>query len=115
MSIEIIIAILSLLISLFTSIRQKRETDRLNQINLESQIYMDVFKEFMIEKLPRARNYIYIDKEGRLKDCKELSSELIALKNASLYFSYRNKFFYDKLKDKITELDEYMVKKRIVF
>jgi len=108
-----VIAIIISLIALATSIYIWKKTDdaqkQINNTNLESVIYLDVFKDFLINKIPLARNELYIDSKGKICEYSKLIDVLLELKKSALYFNYRNSVFYKKITKKVSKLEDILV------
>ena len=81
-------------------------TQKLNSVNLVSRYYEKIFDKYLINQIPRARNYMRYDREtNRLEDIGQMNDTLARMKKDSLYFQYSNKKFYDKLCELINELE----------
>lgn len=107
-----IVAFIFSVISFFISIiiayvGYKKDYD-LTKISLESVFYNDIFKEYLIQKIPKARAVIWIDPNRKLRDISDLIMVLNNLRQDSLYFSYNNKSFYNKLKNACQSLEDYL-------
>lgn len=106
--ISIGISLVAIVMSWKTSILQNESEKRMNDINLEAELWVDVFKKYIISLIPNARKKIFIDPSGFLKDWNELSVVLSKLKNDAIYFQYRNKKFYSDLMAKKIEIEEFL-------
>lgn len=96
-----IIAILISVVSLFYS-------NRHNKINLESKYADDIFKEYILKKIPETRNKITHNGE-KLNGTDDLIEVLNSLRKDSLYYSFHNKKFYEQLKKETQELEDILV------
>ena len=106
----LIISLLALLLSVYVAIAESKRDYKITKISIEFEFYREIYKEHLIKNIPEARNYMRIDKEGRLKDAQPLIDELNKIRRDSLYFLYNNKPFYMKLKNKLQTLEDYVIK-----
>lgn len=107
--IALIVSIFALIISIGVPVIEYARDYRINRINLESEYFKEIYKEHLVSKLPKARNYITFDASKKLIGTDNLINELQELLVSSLYFKYTNETFYKNLKDKIQALEDYLV------
>lgn len=107
--IAIVISVVSILFSIYSFFKNNELSRKINSVNLESELYMDIFKDFLLEKIPRTRNKIYIDSNGKVCGYDELINVVIDLKKKSVYFSYRKHTFYKNLREKLSEIEDNLV------
>ncbi|OMD87939.1 MULTISPECIES: hypothetical protein [Paenibacillus] len=105
----LIVSIAAAVIALAVAFIQRRTDHKLNQTNLESVYFNEIYKEYLIKRLPNARKYIYIDTSGMLKDTDKIRDELNNIRQDSLYYFYNDNIFYKKLKTKCQSLEDYLV------
>lgn len=91
-------------VSLYKSIKHEK---KLNSINLISDFYLDVFKEFLINDIPIAREKLRFS-GNKLTGSKDLFNVLGKMKRKSLFFLYTNRNFFKNLKKEIDELEKYI-------
>lgn len=106
---SLVIAAVSIICSYFTWKKSDATTKRLNKINLESEFYIKIFKEYLITKIPTARNEIFINVGGKVSEYTRMTNTLIDLKREIKYFAYRNNSFYKELKRKIEAIEDYLI------
>lgn len=95
-------------IAIISAIVVYRQTERINRINLQSAFFDEIYKEHLIRKIPEARRYIgFVN--GRLIGTDKLVDELNDIRKDSLYFYYNNKIFFQKLKDIMQELENFLI------
>lgn len=82
---------------------------KMNQINLESEYFKDIYKDHLVYKIPTARKYIKFSMDNELEGTDKLIEELQQIRQESLYFQYNNAQFYDKLKGVLQNLEDYLV------
>lgn len=107
---SIVISIITLVLSVITWCMSEKKGKRINNINLESIFYTEIFKDYLIIELPRERMKIFINQDGFLKDYDGLCDCLLQIKKKAAYFQYRNHDFYWKLKSKLDFLEDTLIK-----
>lgn len=105
-----VLSVIAIIVSIIVAIKENRLQTDLNRINLESEYFNDIYKEHLIYKIPKARGYITFDASGKLIGTDKLIEELQQLRQDSLYFHYNKRDFYNKLKEEIQTLEDYLVK-----
>ena len=98
----LIISFLSLGFSIAAISIQKK----LNTTNLQAIYYEEIFKDYLVKKIPNAaRKLTYVN--GKLgPSYKQISEILLKMVDDSAYFAYANHEFYAKLRELYTELDD---------
>ena len=97
------------MVSLFTWYVSEKADKKKNETNLESIFYVEIFKDYLITNLPKARMNIFIDCNGHMKEYDNLCEVLLDMKKKAAYFQYRNPNFYEKLKAKLNVLEDLLV------
>lgn len=105
----LIVSIVAAVIALAVACIQRRTDHKLNQTNLESVYFNEIYKQYLIKRLPNARKYIHIDMNGILKNTDRIRDELNNIRQDSLYYLYNDSGFYDQLKTKCQSLEDYLV------
>lgn len=100
-----IIALIAIIISVYGLIRDYRIEKRAHEFD----IFRDVYKEFLVKRLPEARSQISITRAGVISGVDNLIGELTSLRKASIYFQYAEPQFYDNLKKTLWDLEDYLV------
>ena len=104
------IAILSMLISIGLAIVQYKQQKSIHQTSLNSKYHDKIFLDHLINKIPESRKYMRFNNEtGTLDDTCAFTDELSEMLNGALYYKYKDKDFYKKLKDKIQEIEDYVM------
>lgn len=85
------------------------QTKKINDINLSASYYSKIFEQYLIKKIPEARQYLWFNDAGNLSHIDSLSDVMADLKNDALYFKYNNPNFYDELGKKIDDLENYLM------
>lgn len=102
-----IIAIIAILVSLWTAIKQWRNDLHVNKINLEADYFKELYSKLLLYELPKARRYLLFS-EGKLCYIDRLIDELNNIRQNSVYFLYMDEEFYEKLKATLSELEDYL-------
>ena len=105
----LIISILAFALSICVAIAESKRDYKITKISVEFEFYREIYKDHLIKKIPEARRYMWISKDGFLKDAQPLIDELNEIRRDSLYFLYNNKTFYCKLKGKLQKLEDYLI------
>lgn len=69
---------------------------------------LDVYKEYIITEIPNARIYIHYNNE-KLSDIDKLVDVLRNIRKRSLFFRYKDKDFYLKLKRKLLFIEDMLI------
>lgn len=102
----LVISIISLFISLYSLYQNKV----INCTNLQADYYKKIFEKYLLKEIPIAVNLISFNDIGKLHDdYKEVSKVLIRMLEECRYFVYANKSFYQKLRNKVTDLDDKLI------
>lgn len=99
------IAILALVASMASIYFQ----NKVSKASLESDFFIKTFQNFLIEDIPDSVEILRFDESGLLTDFDQLSTNLTKLKKKILYFKYRDNRFYGQLKNKIDEIDDFVI------
>lgn len=105
----IVISIITALITIYFSVIQHLRETKLNQTNLESIYFNDMYKEILIKELPVGFKYVHIDKNGVLKNTDKLISSLKKIWQESVYYQYNDEQFYTELKSKCQEIEDFLL------
>lgn len=107
--ISIIISIIAIAVSIISMITMNKRQYRINNINLESVYFKEIYMHHLIHNIPNNRNLIKFDCNDKLIGTDELIDELQLLLQDSLYFYYTNEKFYDSLEKCVQKLENYLV------
>lgn len=106
--IAIVLSGLSILSSIVCYVISYFQNKKINRINMNARLYNDIFDDFLIDTIPKARTYLRFD-NNRLVDSEKLSEALTSLMNSILYFRYSDKEFYDDLCSQIKGIEDYVL------
>lgn len=102
--IAIVASIVTLAVNLYTS-------NKFHKSNLEATYYTDVFSNYLMVKIPKARKYInYRTTDKTLIGSENLQKIVVSLRKDSLFFKYKDKKFYDNLEEQTLSLEDYLLK-----
>lgn len=105
----IIISVLSLITTIILAFYNVFNSNKNNEINLNSGFFLQYYNDFLIKKIPLSRNKLYFDNNGRLKDYSELKDYIISFLEKSLCYRYLDDNYYNSLKDVILSLEDYLL------
>lgn len=100
-----IFASIALIVSFVGWYRESRAQKRAHEFDL----FRDVYQDFLIKRLPEARDRIRVTVGGTVSQTDALIDELRALRKASIYFKYAEPQFFEELRDKLWALEDYLV------
>lgn len=106
--IAIVLSALSIISSIICFIITFLQNKKINKINMNARIYSEIFDEFLIERIPKARTYLRFE-SNRLVDSDQLSDTLADLLNTILYFRYADKKFYELLHSQIQDIEDFVL------
>jgi len=108
-----VLAIIAIIVSIGTLIFELIQNQRINRINLEAHFYEVIYQDFLIKKIPNARNQIVYN-ENVISKTEKLVDVLNDMRRKSLFFKYKDKDFYEelckllhKLEDELTEKSDF--------
>lgn len=108
--IEFWMSLIALFVSFGTAIFEYFWNDKINRTNLESEFFKEIYGEYIMTEIPKARKMIrYNDK--RISDTGELCDVLNGIRQSSLFYLYEDKKFYDELIGDLQELEDELVKR----
>lgn len=104
------VSIISIIISCVVAFVGFRKDERLSRINIEVDFFREIYKQHLIYTIPIARTKMYIGPDEKIHDADELIKELNKIRKDSLFFKFKNKIFYDELKNSLRALEDFLVK-----
>ncbi len=106
--VAVVLSFLSVLVAFGSAVITYRQNSKLNNINMRAKYFNSIFDEYLITKIPVARKYLRFS-ENKLVDSQPLSDVLSQLLNDALYFRYENAKFYNSLKEKVQDVENYVM------
>lgn len=109
-SIELIISLFAIIISIVTLIVELYFSNRNNKLNLEAHFFTEIFDIYLLEKIPNKRKGMTRDSEtGEIIGIDELSDVLIELRQEAIYYKFKDKKFYNKLFQTIRDIEDNLI------
>ena len=102
-----ILATVSLLISFGATVYVSVVSNRQNKKNLDSVYFNELFKKYLLKKIPYARTNIEVINQN-LIGSNELLQVLRDIKKDAVYYSFCDQKFHNKLRIGIEELENYI-------
>lgn len=99
------VAFLAFVLSVYSLYREKMTEKRAHEFDL----FSDIYKNFMVTRLPKARNSIRITRNGKVSQIDGLINELNELRRASIYYQYAEPQYFENLRSKLWALEDYLV------
>lgn len=104
--IAIFISLIAIVVSVYGIYIQRK----LNNVNLQSTYFKEIFGVYLKEKIPESSSKLAYDEHGKLdKSYRQISKMLFAMLRSCGYFKYVHNDFYYDLSDMIKALDEDLV------
>lgn len=106
--IELILSIFAIVISIATPVFEFLWNKRASKVNLESELYKDMIRGYLIKKIPEARQYIHY-RNNCLDGTDELINVLNNLRRDIIFFKYKDKNYYENLYKLLQNLEDQLV------
>lgn len=110
-SISLILSIVSIVAATSVVIWQVHSDRKMHKLTYEQLYFDEIFKNYLIKEIPKARGYISFNNKGELIGTDKLIDTLKKLKLDSLYYSYARNDFYKKLAFHIGKMEDFLVSK----
>lgn len=99
----------SAIASAISAVLMYMQTVKINKFYVNKTYHSKIFDDFLIYKLPIARQDIKFDDEGKLINTQSFVDELSNLRNNSLFYKYKSKEFYNDIKKQTQEIEDYVM------
>lgn len=109
-TLELCLSVLAIIISVASIIFEYFWNQKINRTNLEADFFKDIYGEFLMKKIPEARNVIHYN-NNEVSGTDDLIDVLNDIRHSSLFFKYKDKRYYQLLRDQLQELEDKLVKK----
>lgn len=104
--VAIAISLIAIIVSIYSIYVQKK----LNDVNLQSTFFIEIFGDYLKKKIPNSAKNLTYDSNGKLDvSYKKVSKEMFSMIRECGYFKYYDNDFYYKLCEMVRELDDYLV------
>ncbi len=108
-----VVAIIISLVTLFVYYLQYTGVIKVNTVNIEAEYCTDIFKKYLVEKIPEARIYLEYNGDGRLNiGYRKVTAALKEFYKDIRYYFYRDKLFYRELSQELINLEELIMNER---
>lgn len=107
---EMVLSIIAIVISVIAIGFEFFGSQRINRINLEAKFYEEIYNDFLLEKIPCARNKLTYN-NNIISGTEELIDVLNEIRRKSLFFKYRDEKYYEKLCKYLQDFEDELVKK----
>lgn len=105
---ELWVSIIALIVSFFSILFNYFINKKINNINLNSTLILEIVKDFIKEKLPNAREKIHFARK-KLKGIDALQSVLNEFRRDILFLRYSDSRFFNKVKKYSQDLEDFIV------
>lgn len=109
-TLELVLSVLAIIISILSVLFEYFWNQKINRTNLEADFFKDIYGEYLMRKIPEARNVIHYNNQI-VSDTEDLINVLNDIRQASLFFKYKDKDYYKTLCEKLQGLEDKLVKK----
>lgn len=108
--ISIGISVCALIISIISPIFEYAWSSKINQKNLYSEYFKEMFNDIIYVNLPKAREYIHFDGQN-ITGTEDLEKVMRLLRQKIIYFKHSNPDFYSGLLSEIQDFENFLVTK----
>ena len=109
MDISLYISVLALIISIGVPFFEYIYNKSFNNINIEVSYYDEIYKDYLINKIPISRMKIQLSSQGEVLGIDQFLDLLREIRRNSLYFKFRNIEFYSEIFSLIQRLEDELV------
>lgn len=109
--IAVAISFFALIVTAFFSYKSYKQVTIINTLNMEAEYYQQIFDDYIIKHIPKARQRLSFDTNSKLTQYSItlFHDHLTDLLDNIHFFRFRNVGFYKDLHTVITDLDDYLV------
>lgn len=101
-----VVSIISIVVSVGTIFYDKMVDKKINEINMNSIYFNELFMEILSKKLPQCRRRIIFDNSGQLTGTDELIDVLREFRVNSQFFRYTDPIFFKSLINALQKLED---------
>lgn len=106
-NLSLVFSIIAIGISVVALVIEYRRDYKINAINLEAEYFSEIYKEHLIKNIPYARREICFV-HNKLVGTTRMIALLKTILQDSYYYNYKDKRYYDDLKNKIQLFEDYL-------
>ena len=107
---KMVLSIIAIVISVIAIGFEFFGSQRINRINLEAKFYEEIYNEFLLEKIPNARNKLTYN-NNIISGTEDLIDVLNDIRRKSLFFKYRDEKYYGNLCKHLQDFEDELVQK----
>lgn len=105
---QIVIAIATITVNIIIFVLTYNQVLQMKRIDVNDRYYSILYDDLLLTTIPRAQDYIQII-NGKLIGFEELLGALNDLMKKSIYFKFADKDFYEKVKAKKCQIEDYVM------
>lgn len=109
-TLELVLSVLAIIISVGSVIFEYFWNQKINRTNLEADFFKDIYGEYLMKRIPEARNVIHYNNQI-VSDTEDLINVLNDIRQSSLFYKYKDKGYYKILCGKLQGLEDKLVQK----
>ena len=109
-TVTFLLSIIAIIISIGVAITESKRELRMNRLNIEAEYFSQIYKDFLIEKIPKARRRLHFEL-NKLIGIEQLIDVIKEMRERSLYFYYRDFNFYEGLQKRLQTTEDYLMEK----
>ena len=106
--VSIVLAAIAIVVSICTAIATYRQGKKGQRISLEAEYFREVFKDYLLNKLPNAWRRVSFAC-GKIIDDDDLQTCLNSIIKDALYFKFSKESFFIELKEMIESIEDELV------
>lgn len=109
-NIELILSVIAIVVSIGCVIFEYFWTCKINIVNMDSEYVKQIYDEYLIYQIPRARRKIHHG-ENEIEGIDEITHILNDIRRDSIFYKYTDNDFYKELCEVLHKTEDYAVKK----
>ena len=105
---ELVLSLIAIIVAIGVAIFEWFWNRSIHREDLEAELYKNIFEEYLIKRIPKARNYFYYN--GKMLDgTDKLVDVLNNLRRDILFFKFWDNTYYEELRKKLQDLEDQLV------
>ena len=106
-----ILSVVAIGVSIATVIWQSYKDAKFNKINLNAEFFKQLFFDRLLKNIPKERDKLEFNANGKLCGYKKFVNCFLKILSDSAYYKYKDKKYYEDLKECIWGLEDYVFDK----
>lgn len=107
-TLELVLSLIAIIISVCCVVFEYFGSKRINKISLEADLYRDLYRDYLLKRIPEARNVIHYN-NNIVSDTNDLIDVLNDIRRDSIFFKYNDIQYYNILYRKLQDLEDRLV------